>query len=131
MTHLGHPGDLLRLQQSADPAQVHLQDRCPAAIEQPGEIVLGGEPFAGRDRDRGGAGDLGHFLRRIGRDRLFEPQRIILLEPFRQPDCPSRGHLAVGAEQQVGAIADSLAQRLAKPLRQVERLQAELPTVEC
>ena len=45
-------GDLLRFQDAAGAAEVHLQDGGGAAREDPGEFVLGRQPLAGGDRDR-------------------------------------------------------------------------------
>ena len=70
---LGHAGDLLGFQDAAAPPQRHLQDRGGAGFEHAGELVLGCQALAGRDRDRGGARDPGHLLRRLGRHRFLEP----------------------------------------------------------
>ena len=51
MVDFSQRGDLLGLQNAADPAEVHLQDRRGAGAQHPREIVLGGEPLAGGDRD--------------------------------------------------------------------------------
>src|SRR5215468_3107899 len=71
---LGHAGDLLGLQQAADAAEGHLQDRGGAQLEHAGELVLGGEPLAGGDGDGGAARDERHLLRHLRRRRLLEPQ---------------------------------------------------------
>ena len=127
----GHAGDLLGFEQPADAAQVHLEDRCAAGLEQPGEIVLGGEPLSSGDRDAGRARDFGHFLGRVGRHRFFEPQRIVRFKPFGQPDRAGRRHLAVGAEQQICLCAHRLAQCPRKSLAEIERFERQLPSVKC
>ena len=127
---LRHAGDLLRLQDAADPAERHLQDRRRLGFEQPREFVLGGEPLAGRDRDRGGTGHSGHRGDVLRRHRLLEPERVVGLEPPGEADRARRRHLAVGADQQVALAADRGAQRLDEPLRMVERGKRELAGIE-
>jgi len=56
--HFGQCRDLLRLEKSSHPAEVHLQDICGAGGENARELVLRGEALAGSDGNAGGAGDL-------------------------------------------------------------------------
>ena len=127
---LGHAGDLLGLQDAAHPAEIHLQDRRAAGLQQPMEVVLGGQPLAGGDGDRRGPRHLGHLVGGVGRHRLLQPQGIGGLQPSRQPDGAGRGHLAVRSEQQVSAGAHRLAKRAGEPLAKVQRLQRKLSAVE-
>ena len=127
---LRHAGDLLGLEQAADAAEVHLQDRRGAGLEHAGELVLGREPLAGRDRDRGRAGDARHLLGRLRRRRLLEPERLEALEPPRQADGAGDRELPVRAEQQVAARADGLADLPEVALAAVEVGERRLPRVE-
>ena len=123
-------GDLLRLENAADAPQVHLQNRRRPGAQYPREVVLGGEPLAGGDRDARAARHPRHLLGRIRRHRLLEPQRIVGLEAPCQPQRSRSGHLPVGAEQQIGTRADGGAQLPHEALGELERRQRELPPVE-
>ena len=48
-----------------------------AGLEHARELVLRRQPLAGRDRDRRRARDARHLLRRLGRRRLLEPERVV------------------------------------------------------
>ena len=123
-------GDFLGFENAADAAQIHLQDGRGAGVEQPAKIVLGGQPLAGRDGDAGGARHLRHFLGRIGRHRLLEPQRIVGLQAAREPDRAGRGHLPMGPEQQVGAWSRRPRAAGAEALAAIEVGEPQLPAVE-
>ena len=111
-------------------AEIHLQDRRRLRAQHAREVVLGRKALAGRDRDAGRARHERHLLRRIRGHGLLEPQRIVGLEAPREPDRPRSRHLSVGAEQQVGARADRLAQLAHEALAQFQRLKRQLPAVE-
>ena len=117
VVRLGHAGDLLRLEQAADAAEVQLQDRGGARLEHAGELVLRRQPLAGRDRDRRRPRDARHLLGHLGRRRLLEPERVVRLEPLREADRTRRRELAVRAEEQVAAVADRLAHARARTAR--------------
>jgi hypothetical protein len=53
---LGHARDLRRLKDAADLADVEVEARGGAVLDQAGEVELSRQPFAGRDRDRGPPG---------------------------------------------------------------------------
>ena len=73
-------------------------------------LVVSRSPVAiGIDVPRG---DLRHHFGHVGRHRLLEPQRIVGLDGARHAQRARGGELAVGAEQDVGAGADRLADRL-------------------
>ena len=59
---LGHPRDLLGLEETPDATEVHLKDGRSVGTQHAKEIVFGGEPLAGRDRDMGAACDEAHLL---------------------------------------------------------------------
>ena len=130
MLRFGHAGDLLRLEQPTHAAEVHLQDRGGVGAQHPREVVFRGQPLARRDGDAGGARDQGHLLGGIGRHRLLEPQGIVRLEALGEPDGAGGGHLAVRAEQQVGLVADGLADEPHETLAAVEFRERELPAIE-
>ncbi len=127
---LGHAGNFFRLQQSADPAEIHLQDGSGAGFQHPGEFVFGAESLAGGDRDPGLACHLGHLLGHFRRHRLLEPERIIGLETPCEADGAGGGELAVGAEEQIAARAHRLADPPAEQARTLHRLQAGLARIE-
>ena len=114
----------------ADPPQRHLQDRRRLLGEHGGELVLGRQPFSGGDGDAGLAGDAGHLVDVLGRHRLLEPQGVEGLQPPGEADGAGRGHLAVGAEQQVAGAADGLADGLHEVLAVLQRLEGKLPGIE-
>src|SRR5947207_15046618 len=128
--HFGERRDLLRLEDSADAPQVHLEDRRGARAEETREIVFGGEPLAGRDRDARGARDARHLLRRIRRHRLLEPERLVRLEPPGEANGARRSHLAVSPEEKIGTRADRGAQLPHEALAELHRRERELPPVE-
>ena len=55
--------------------------------------------------------DFGHFFWCIWRNRLFKPHRVIRLELFGQTNRARCRELTVGAEQNIGTIADGFANR--------------------
>ena len=124
------PGDLLRFEQAADASEVRLQDRRSAGGEDAQELVLRRQALAGSDRDRRRARDLRHLLRAVGRNRLLEPERVVALEPTREPDRTGRRELAVRADEQVAPVPDGLADTGDVRLRPRERLEARLSRVE-
>ena len=130
VVRLGERRDLLALEDAAHPAEVRLQDPGGARREHAGELVLRRQPLPGRDRDRRRPGDGGHLLRHLGRDGLLEPEGIEPLEAAGQADRARCGELPVGAEEQVAAGADRLADRAHVRLAPVERLEVGLPGVE-
>ncbi len=127
---LRHRRDLLGFEQSADPAEVRLQDRGRAGLEHAGELVFRRQPLASGDRHAAKRGDPRHLLRRLGRRRLLEPQRLVGLDPAGETQRAGDGELAVGAEQEVAFLADRLAQSLAEGLAEREPLEARLAGVE-
>ena len=71
----------------------------------------------------------GHVGGVFRRHRFLEPQRIIGLDPARHALGARHGELAVGAEQQIGAGADRLADCTAECLAAVQILQPRLVAV--
>ena len=121
---------LLGFQKTADPSQIHLPDGRSAAISQPRKVVLGGQPLSRRYRDGGRARHLGHFFGGVRGNRLFQPQGVIGLQPAGQPNRARRRHLAMGSEQQVGAVADGGAQLGGEGLAQGQAFQRQLAPVK-
>ena len=130
VVRFGHPGDLLRLEQPSDAAEVRLQDRSRAAGENPGELVLRRQALARGHGYRRRARDCRHLLGAVRRHGLLEPQRVEALEPLREPDRSGGSELAVRADQQVAAIPDGLTYPRDVGLRPSEGLQARLARVE-
>ena len=83
---LGEDRDLAGLEQAADAAEARLQDADAAGAEQGGELGLGGEALAGGDRHRRLRRDRGEVERRVGRDRLLEPERVEGRDAPGEPD---------------------------------------------
>ena len=127
---LGHGGDLLGFENAAGAAEVGLQDGRGAVLDDAGEFELGRQPLAGGDRDRGAARHLRHHFGHVRRHRLLEPQRIVGLDGARHAQRARRGELAVRAEQDVGAGADRLADRLDHAGGEVDVDEARLVAVE-
>jgi hypothetical protein len=73
---LRHAGDLLALQDAADPAEGRLQDGRGALLQQLDELVLGGQPLAGGDGNGLWRGHPRHLVDIGRRGGLLEPQRI-------------------------------------------------------
>ena len=130
IVHLRKRGDLLRLEEASDPAQVQLQDRRGSGREDAGELVLRRQPLACRDRDRRGTRDAGHLLGQLRRRRLLEPERGERLEPLREPDRARRRELPVRAEEEVTPVPDGLAYGADVVLAAVELVEAGLAWVE-
>ena len=129
---LCHGGDLLGLPDTTDTAQGRLQDRgCPGPQHRR-ELGLGGQPLSGRDRDRHGPRYGGHLFDRIWRDRLFVPERAVGRDGVPQTDRACSGELPVGAEQQIGLVANRRADRFAKGdrLRDVGH-RRHMPAAQC
>src|SRR3954468_23811796 len=106
---LGDGGDLLRLQNAAALPDVYLYDADGLLLKRVREIVLGGQPLAGRDRDARLRGDPRHLLHHLGRDRLLEPDRVELLEHLRHADRAGRAELAVRPDADLELVADRFA----------------------
>ena len=66
----------------------------------------------------------------VGRDRLLEPQRVPRRDAAGEADRAGRGELAVGPEQEVGAVAHRRADRAAEGLGAVEVRQRRLVAAE-
>ncbi len=126
----GHAGDLLAFQDAANPAQRRLQDAGRASLQHAGEFVFGAQALTGGHRNAGVARNLGHHLGALGRGRLLEPQRVVLLEPACHAFGARHRVLAMGAEQYVGLVADRLADEFAEALGQVHALERRLARVE-
>ena len=111
---LGEGRDLETFPDTARAPQRRLQDIRRAGCQHLRELGLGGQPFAGGHGHAGGGGDLRHRRDVVGRHRFFEPERGEGFDRARQPDRAAGGELAVGAEKQVGPVADGFADRLAE-----------------
>jgi hypothetical protein len=130
VAHLCERSDLAGLEQSADPAQVGLQDGRRSRLEHTCELERRRQPFARRDRNRRRAGDVRHRLGRLGRCGLLEPERIEGLESTGEADRARRRELPVCADEQVAARADRLPHGTDVPLSSVERVERGLPRIE-
>ena len=100
--------DFFRLPDAAATADVRLQNR-HTGLQRLVKLDPRRQSLAGRDRDRrraSNAADGVHLVRRAG---FLEPQRVIGLEPAREPNRRCRRHLAVGTEQDIGTVANRFA----------------------
>src|SRR6185437_16494138 len=73
---LGHARDLLRLQDSADLADVEVEDRGGTVRDEAREVELGRQPLAGGDGDGGAAGYFGQGLHVLWRAGLLVPEGV-------------------------------------------------------
>mmetsp|Transcript_27498 Transcript_27498/g.50843 ORF Transcript_27498/g.50843 Transcript_27498/m.50843 type:complete len:511 (-) Transcript_27498:998-2530(-) len=116
----GHGGHFLHLPNTASPSQGRLQDRGRATAQDSGKLSLGGQPLTRGHRDADRMGDLGHFVDRIRRNGLFEPQRAVGFQRLSQPDRACCRELSMGAKEQIGPAAHGLANSLAKGHRHLD-----------
>ena len=126
----GHASDLLRLEDAADTTEVHLQNRCSTRAQHACELVLRRQALTRRDRNRRGLRNARHLLRHVRRSRLFEPERLVLLEPLRHPNRATRRELPVRAKQHVHAWTDGLADLLDEPLAALQGIARRIARVE-
>src|SRR5579863_97074 len=131
VVHFRQCRHLFRLEQAADPAQVHLYDVRRAGRQHAGEFVLGGEPLAGGDGNGGAARHDGHLFRHLGGHGFLEPQWIVGLELPRQANCSRGGELAVSTDQKIGAPSDGLAHQPYQADGALERLLRGLTRIVC
>ena len=127
---LGDRRDLLRREDATAPPEVGLPDGCGLMPSERSELGDRGEPLARCHRDSCLTGNASHLFGGIGNGRLFEPERIELLELTRQPDRSGSGELAVGTKQQVGSIADGLTNRSGDRHRTADVIEAGHVAVE-
>ena len=95
---------LLALPDAAGTAQGRLHD-AHAGAQGGGELHLPQSRSPVATGIEVAARDLGQARQIVGRDRFLVPQRVGGLDRLRQPDRVADGELAVGAEEQVGAVA--------------------------
>ena len=107
--------------------EIGLREVTRAGGEELLEVVDVRKPLPRCDRDRRARCDPSHLLEVLRGARLLEPQRVVLLEPLREPARHRRRDLTVRADQDVGAVADRFADRLDRPLRAVVLLHRDLP----
>lgn len=89
-------------------SDVRLEDVDSPPIQQFRGLVGGRQPLAGRDGNRCGLGDPRLLVGPLGRHGLFEPQRLVRFEPLGEPDRGGWGQLAMGPDEDVALVADSL-----------------------
>jgi hypothetical protein len=122
----GHARDLLGLPDAAYLADIEVEDRRGAVLDQAREVELGRQPLAGRDRDRGAPDYFGQGFHVLRRARLLVPERIELLQAPGDPQRSRRGHLAVHADDDVAGGYYLVADGADDPLGGVGRGQGEL-----
>ena len=129
--HLGKRGDLLGLEDPADAAEVHLQDRRGLGAQHARKVVLGRQALAGCDRDAGGARHERHLLRSIRRARA--PRTTA---DRRAPDGAPGGSrrrrviCPCVPNSRSAPVAHRRAQLAHEALAQVQLRQRQLPPVE-
>ncbi len=89
--------------------EVGLGDVAGAALEEFAELGAADEPLAGRDRDAGGAGDLGGRLDVLGWAGFLEEQQAVRLECLAVLDRHARPGAGVEIDHQVDRGADGFA----------------------
>jgi hypothetical protein len=126
VVRLSHRGDLLRLEDTSHQPDVEIEDGGRPVSEQAGEVVLAGQPFPRRDRDARRAGYVGERRHVLWRHGFLEPERIVCLDPAGETDGAGRGHLPVGAHEDVRGRADLGPDGSDHGLGDVQRLGGEL-----
>ena len=131
VVHLGHARDLLRFEDSADAAEIHLQDRRAASLQQAAEIVFGRKAFAGRRWESRSRARLSPFLPGCRAAPALRTRADRKARAAGQSNGSRRGHLPMRAEQQIRLVAHRFTQLPHEPLAQLERFERELAPVEC
>src|SRR5690606_40646048 len=115
-----HGRDLLCLQQTTGAAEIRLQYRGRAILDDACELELGRQTFAGRNGNACAASYLCHHFRHVWRYRLLEPKRVVGLDCASHAKCARCRELAMRAKQYVDLRSYRLASRLEHPSGKIE-----------
>ena len=99
---------LLRLHDAAALSYIDLDYLRRLLLQHIRKLILRDQPFPRRDRDASVRGDACHLVHVLGRHRLLEPERVILLEHVRRPYRRVGRELPMCANAHFHRIADRI-----------------------